>query len=366
MKPSIALIRLGSMGDVVQTMAVLNLFRKILPLCHITWFVESGWAELLEGHPQLDEVVVIPRKKWQKNLLCLRYAVSTCREIKHFYQKIQAKRFHYLFDFHGNLRSGILAGLVPCSRKIGLAPPLSREGSHLFLTDSISLSPWLHKTDRAWKLVETYFGISHSPVEPPLFPSFVKEEKRVRAWLQKLPNAKKILVVHPGVSRAYQIKRWPFSFYQKVLEKVLEFPDLLVLLSYGPGEEQEVRKLSQAIYHPRLVPLDWVFSIGEMVALFRRVDFFLGSDTGPLHLADALGVQTLGLYGPKNPLTYRPYFKGQWIQADQPSCIPCGHKSCKFNQIPSPCMEGITPEQVLQGIEKFFTLKEALPKKSLL
>lgn len=344
----ILMVRLSALGDVIQLLPALRVLRSRFPRAHIGWVVEEGAAPLLKNHPDLDEVVVLPRKRWQRSLRQGKSLFSLLGEIYFFLQKLRSIRYDIAIDFHGNFRSGFLLSLLKVRKKVGFDRTIAREGSFLFLNQRIPVEFNIHKTERYIRLLEKTFDFSVEKIPLPRFSTEELVEETTGKWLATLPSKRHLVVFHPGVSPAYRIKKWNPSFYGQVIRKLSEELDALIVLSWGPGEKELVDEIAGLSGVP-VYPTPEVFSLAQMVSLFKEMDLFVASDTGPLHLATSLGKAVVGLYGPKPPEIYRPYFTGEALIEPCLPCVPCNHKSCLYKEAFSPCMAALSPERVFQA-----------------
>jgi ADP-heptose:LPS heptosyltransferase len=153
-----------------------------------------------------------------------------------------------------------------------------------------------------------------------------------------------LVVLHPGTSRFGAFKQWPVDRWGRLARALAHEMDARVLVTWGPGEEDAARDVAWLSDHRAICPA--TRTLHDLVALIRHADVFIGSDSGPTCIADALGVPTVALFGPKDPRVYGPRSARSRVVRCHADCSPCGRRSC-----PDPiCMTGITPEQVLESV----------------
>lgn len=215
-----------------------------------------------------------------------------------------------------------------------------------FLTHSLRLPPQLHIADEAWALVSALLQLVGVPVPSPAWPGFpTTPDEDARAWEVAARLPRPLVVLHPGSGAA--LKLVPASTWAAVVD-ALHRHGVAVALAAGAGErslQAEVARLASA--SPALLP---ALSLGELAALLRHADLVLGVDSGPLHLATALGRPTVRCYGPTSPSRFGPWGPGgphAVVTVDLP-CRPCGNLErppCGARGSP-PCLLRISARQI--------------------
>ncbi len=343
-KKKILIIRLSALGDIVRVLPALAALRRAEPEAHIGWVVEERFADFIAGHPDLDEIIILPRKDWSrraKNPLRLPgAAVAAVR----FFRALRKKNYDIAIDFHGNLRSGIVTRLSGAPRRIGFDKPRAKEFSHRFYTDRFAPPLGAHRL--MWNmLLLSVLGIDGSRVEwrlPPL-----EEERRLaRGFLDGLGSGGPFTVIHPGVSGFGSYKQWPAERFAEVARLLVETRGGAVVLTHGPGEEELCRRIARdsgerAFVAPKM-------NLRQLTALLREVDLFVSADTGPMHIAAAAGTPVVAIFGPKDEEFYGPL--GSWseaVSADVP-CRPCRKRHCD-DPI---CITEVSVGMVMNAIKK--------------
>jgi heptosyltransferase-1 len=287
----VLLVRLSAIGDVIHGLPVLNALREAMPDAFLAWVVERRAAALLDGHPALDALVVAergwlwhPRQVWQLR--------RTLRQL----------RPEVAIDLQGLARSAIAAWLSGARRRIGFGCEKGRELSP-WLNNELVRSTRQHIIDCNLELLRP-LGIENPPVRFNL-----PEKEQDRAWADRWLAEQALstggfALINPGAG--WPSKRWPPERYAAVaaaLGRNWQLPS--VVLWAGQEERQWAEQIvagsqSQA----RLAPPT---SLLQLAALCRRARMFIGSDTGPLHLAAAVGTPCVGLYGPMPAERNGPY-----------------------------------------------------------
>ncbi|MEW6443342.1 MAG: lipopolysaccharide heptosyltransferase I [bacterium] len=343
--PRILLVRLSAVGDVINTLPALAALRQRLPRAHLAWLVEDGAASILEGHPLLDDLIVFERRRLGRALKRISLWVRAPEPILKLRRQLRRRRFDLLLDFHGNLRSGVLGSLAEAALRIGFGRRDSREGNFLFSDFHVSLA------ERRIHRVEKHLALLRPLGIRPGAPSYclhVPQAARdfaadyVRARLQE-PH-RPLVVLHPGTSAFGAHKRWPAEHFARLAEGLVERVSAQVLVTHGPGEIELARQVAEQSRHQVLMPE--TASLQELAALIERASAFVSADTGPMHLAAALKVPVVALFGPKDPVIYGPYGTASRVLLPPLDCSPCGSRRCPD----APCMRSIHPERVLDAV----------------
>jgi len=347
---SILIVRLSALGDVVHVLPSLAALRRAFPTAKIGWVTEEGAATLLEGHPHIDRLHVVPRKTWIRDLgrgAVLQPMGALRRKIA----ELRAERYDVALDFQSNFRSGLVTWLSRARRRIGQPAPLSKEGSRWFFTDVAPAIPFeAHKIERNLNLLAP-LGIDTRPARGVLASG---DARSLRTLLPENGERRRV-VLHPGVSPAGAVKAWRPDRFAQLGARLIE-SGYEVFFSWGGATERlQAEHLVEAAPGARVLPET---TLRQLVELLRAVDLFVGVDSGPLHLAAALGTPALGLYGPKHVSTYGPYWPGGHVVAADYPCSPCRVRRCPRPEVThvqlangrsapiSPCMDTISVDAV--------------------
>jgi heptosyltransferase I len=280
------LVRLGSLGDVIHALPAASALRDAFPEARIDWLIEPKWRRLLEGNPDLTEVISLEKKSAGG-------LITTVR-------KLRAAHYTCAIDFQGLYKSALPAFASGALRRIGFPSTYARESfASLLYTDRIN-PRGAHKVDHNLTLAEAAGARSSSP----RFPLTLRpeDEKQVVQELAR-HNIADFYVLNPG--GGWRSKCWPPERYGELHHRLAMQNGWRGMISFGPGEERLAQELVSAAGSrpPVAVPL----SLGPLLALLRRAQFVISADTGPLHVASALGTPVVGLYGPTDPARNGPY-----------------------------------------------------------
>lgn len=288
-EPRFLLVRLGSMGDIIHTLPAASALRDAFPEARIDWIIDPKWSRLLEGNSDLSGVIEFDRKN-------MRGMTATVRALR-------AARYSCAIDFQSLYKSAILAFLSGAPRRIGFERRYAREGlASLFYTDRVR-PHGAHKVEHNLTLVES----AGARKTPPRFPLVIHLEDDDRAARELAGCAiREFFVLNPG--GGWRSKCWPAERYGELHRKLAACYGWSGVVTFGPREEELAERVVRAggDHPPVAIPL----SLGPLMAVLHRARFMVAADTGPLHLAAALGTPVVGLFGPTDPARNGPYSPG--------------------------------------------------------
>ncbi|MBN1866730.1 lipopolysaccharide heptosyltransferase I [Candidatus Sumerlaeota bacterium] len=348
----ILIVRLSAIGDVIHALPCLHVLRTAFPKARIGWLVEELSAPLLAGHPEIDDLFTIPKKRWRAHPLR-----PSIRAEKHeFYSRLRNGRWEVAIDFQGLTKSAWAAWRSGAPRRIGFAGEDGRELSKWFATERVLPDPARpHVIDRNMALLRP-FGLDSQPVEW-RFPDFSTERAHLAEFFDRIgigPQGRYIALC-PGAG--WETKRWPVEHFARLSQRIAEAAarnpsvGLPIVLVWGPGEETLCREiLSLAALDPGRLVLAPATRLRELAALLERAAVVVGGDTGPVHLAAALGVPVVGIYGGSDPVRNGPWGERHRVfLSDSVPCVGCWRTRC--NRTPHlECMTTIRPETAFEAV----------------
>jgi lipopolysaccharide heptosyltransferase I len=279
----IALIKPSALGDIVHTLPVLSALRRRYPQAHITWVVNRSYESLLRGHPDLDATLPLDRAAMKAGLM--RAALCYSR----FLRTLRGQRFDLAIDLQGLFRSGLITAATGATRRVGLAS--AREGAVWFYTDVVPVTNFasLHAVDRYW-LVAQALGASDGPK---CFRLPIAEADRRWAADALGGNPRPWLVL--GVGSRWMTKRWPPRHFGALARKAYECFGGTVIFIGGRDEKVLARKTAALLSGP-VRDLTGQTTLPQLTAVLASADAVVANDTGPLHLAAALGRPVVAPY----------------------------------------------------------------------
>jgi len=321
------LVKLGSLGDIMHTLPAVAALRDSFPGARIDWLVERKWAALLEGNPDLSEVVALDRGSWN--------ALGSC------VGRLRATHYTCAVDFQGLYKSAILTFLSGASRRVGLAWQLAREGGAALFYDQRVTHFAGHRVEQNLALAERAgartTGGHRFPLRTP-----AGAETAVATWLTA-SALREFFVISPG--GGWRSKCWPPERFGELFRELAR-RGWRGIVNYGPGESE----LAQAVCRAAAPAEPLLFSrdLAQLMAMLRRARIVVAGDTGPLHLAVALGTPVVGLYGPTDSRQTGPYCATDIVVCN----VPPEETTYKRGNHYTAAMLSITVEQVLAAVDK--------------
>ena len=334
MAPSrILLIRTSALGDVVHALPVLTALRRNLPHATLGWVVESSMAPLLEGHPDLDELLVVSLRTWRRQL----HHRNTWVAMRDFFVGLERFAPELVLDLMGNHKAGALAALTLADRRVGVARSSRREpSSAIWINESVQ-PQGPHGVDRALAVLSAL----DLPNEPADFGGSKLLRDEPAEALEKLAAADgPRILIQPGAG--WGNKRYPTERLGQVARLLESELGLRSWVAAGPGEEDlagDVVAESAGSAEALVAP-----SLAFLATFLRRSRLVIGGDTGPIHLAHALGTPVLCLMGPTAPETNGPYGDSEaalWRE------LPCSFCHKRFDEAKL-CLTDLQPAEIVE------------------
>ena len=301
----ILVVRLSAMGDIIHAMPAVAALRAALPSVAIGWLVEERWAGLLcaaysarsgmpsPQRPLADNIHTVDTKRWRNALL----SGETRRGFLASISELKRQRYDVAVDFQGLLRSSILMRLSGTRVRYGFARP--RESAASWFYTSAIAAQGTHVIEQNLSLAQAVAN-TRLKLAPAEFPRDEEAERKIESELAKR-HIGKFAILNPGAG--WGAKQWPTDRYGEVAKQLSE-SGVTPLINYGPGEENLAAAVEGASGgSAQRISL----SLGELIALTRRAALFIGGDTGPMHLAAALRVPIVAIFGPTDPVRNGPF-----------------------------------------------------------
>jgi lipopolysaccharide heptosyltransferase I len=335
---SIVVVKLSAIGDVLHGVPAAVALKRAFPAAAIGWVVEGRAADVLAGHPAVDHLFRLPRG-W----------LTAPRSVLALRRQLRAFRADVAVDMQGLLKSGVASWLSGAAMRIGPAPPVSREHAWLAYTHQVRPTA-AHVVDRNCQLLAP-LGIQ---VPQPTFdmPDWPVSRLRMRQWVASLRLPRPPVVLNPGAG--WPSKLWPierFAATARGLHRRHGQP--VVVVWGGAAERQAADRIAADSFGAAIVAPDT--SLQDLGELCRLAALFISSDTGPLHLAAAVGTPCIGLFGPVPAARNGPYGP-QHACAEPPAVLRPKWEDRKRDTF---AMTGITVEQVLAAAESALARSQA-------
>ncbi len=333
----ILFIKPSSLGDIVHAMPTLAAVRRAHPGATVGWLVKRQWAGLVERIDGVDHLWEVEpgMKGWLSLVPALR-----------------ADRFDLAIDLQGLFRSAAMGRLSGAPERIGFAN--AREGSPWLYTKRVPVPhPNMHAVDR-YLLVAKALGADERPAEFKFRIPHRDRETVDRALRQAGWTAGERLVA-VNVSARWPTKRWPIASFAALSDLVVQRGIGSVLFIGGPNERAEVAQV-RALMKARSLDLCGALPVGLLPALLGRADLLITNDSGPMHVAAAVGTPVAAMFGPTSPLRTGPYGADHAVLMHPVPCSPCFSRTCS-NPKHLACLTDIT-------VDRAFSVVASLPRRS--
>jgi heptosyltransferase-1 len=301
----ILIVRLSAMGDIIHALPAVTALRNTYPDATIGWLIEERWSELLctlrtprsgprsVERPLVDRVHAVDTKSWRSSPL----SANTIGHILVGVSQLRAPRYEVAIDLQGAVRSAIMARLSKADVVYGEAQPRENAASIWYSRQVIVNGT--HVIEQNMSMVE---AVVRTYLDLPAvdFPRDQTAEAHIDQLLHSA-NASTFAILNPGAG--WGAKQWPPERYGEVA-MALATQGVMSFINFGPGEETLAHAAESS---SRGTAKTVCCSIAELIALTRRASLFIGGDTGPMHLAAALRIPVVGIFGPTNPARNGPF-----------------------------------------------------------
>ena len=337
---NILIVKLSAIGDVIHTLPSLAALRKLYPEANITWVIEDASSDLIFDHPYLDRVIVSHRKQWINDLKEGRIT-KPIREIRNFINDLRRQPYDLVIDFHGLIKSAAIVLLSSGKRKLGYDS--MQEFSGLFLNEKIPEDMNKHAIDRYLDFLR-YLGADAKEPEY-LIPIGEENINRVEEYLQRNNIDKNDSFVAVSPVALWDTKLWADEKFAGLCDRIAE--ELKVSVVFTGSERGKLEHIQSRMRAPS-VNMGGKTTLRDLAYLYQRSSLLITTDSGPMHLAAAMGTPVIALFGPTDPSRTGPYGKGHVVIRRELSCSPCFLKKCDSME----CMSGITIEEVFNTVRE--------------
>jgi len=329
----VALVKLSALGDVIHALPVARALRRAYPDAELSWLVEAREGAVLREHPDLDHVIPVDTRGWRRRHRAAG-AGSFWSGVRALRGQLRSRRFDVAVDAQGLLKSGLITRLTGAPVRVGFGAARCKERLSALFTNRHVIPPpgAFHVVDQNLALLGA-LGVAAGAPEF-LIPPRPDAQRRMDEFLVEAgwKPGDRLVALNPGAGQPG--KQWAPERFAAVGERLGAEAAARVLLLWGPAESHLARQIAlgtrgagSAAARPLLAPPT---DLDELTALLRRAHLMVAGDTGPLHLAAALGTPALGLFGPTSAARNGPY-----------------GPRCRGLQSPDGTMGGLTPEVVL-------------------
>jgi ADP-heptose:LPS heptosyltransferase len=324
-EPRFLVVRLGSLGDIVHTFPAVAGLRSSFPLAEIIWLTHPRWANLVASSNLATEIWPVD----SRDLANVRQTIA----------KIRAQSWDAAIDYQGLWKSALLPFLAGVPKRIGFSSESIREfGVPVLYTDRVQAHA-AHIADQNGEL--SLRAGAQNAVGPVQLKVSDSDRRRVSSDLTAA-NIGNYVVLSPG--GGWRSKCWPPERFGELCRKIREDLNLRCVINYGPGEESLAAAVKSASAHAD--PFLYDGELGQLMALLQGARCTVGGDTGPLHLAIALGTKPVAIFGPTNPARNGPYPPQPFVLRD-----PAASTTHKRETRTNPSLLKISVTQVFDAVK---------------
>lgn len=355
----ILIVRLSAIGDVLHATSIVHNLRRIHPDCHITWLVSPPADGILKDNPDIDRLIIWDRRRFDKAFAQKKFGMAL-RCLREARTMLKTYSFDIALDIQGLFLSGLLTCLSGAPRRIGIRE--RHEGNFLFMTEMAPAIQSRHKIHRYMTALAP-LGIRAEDFRPGLILQ-VPELRQIwgkRFWHRlgvEIGNpARPLLLVNTRTT--WPDKNWPAENFGHALAPLAE--SVQIVFTGAPEDIPYIKRSQQAMGRPSL-SIAAKTSLAELAALFLHADLLLTGDTGPLYIAEAVGLSTLSLWGPTHPGIYGPLTAGHHFILSPHTCTACCKTKCRHKT--NACINAISVETVTEKLKHLLYGLRTLPQPS--
>jgi heptosyltransferase I len=328
----IAIIKPSALGDIAHALPIATALRYRFPHAELSWIVNKSYASLLEQHPDLDDVIVYDRQRMKQDWFAgLDY---TARFLRH----LRKRHFDLVIDLQGLFRSAMMVQASGAQWKLGLAS--AREGARYFYNAVLPDDLWnMHAVDRYWLAMD---ALGYTGPKQSKFPNLDAERNR---WLAKLAAMPRPWVMM-NLGTRWETKRWPVKHFAILGQHAHLTSGGSTILVGGPEEAVWAGEFVRH-WDKHVASMVGQTGLRDLVALLSLADVVVSNDSGPLHLAVALGKSVLSPFTCTSSIRTGPYGQPGGAVATSVPCAASYVKTCSHMS----CTQELTPERLLPALD---------------
>ncbi len=329
----ILVIKPSSLGDVIHALPFLKAVKDTFPDSGIDWIISRNLQDILDANPLINELIVIDKDSW-KDIMNLR---RTSREIYNLKKTLKEKHYDMVIDLQGLLRSGVISLFTSSPLRIGFDN--AREGSKHLYNKRVSVNMISHAVDKNLEVAKA-IGAEVKGIE---FPLYVDESVREKAK-SLISDIDEYIIIFP--SARWHTKRWPIENFASLISGL----SIQCIIAGSRSDRLMAQRISELSTKTPL-NLCGKTDLKSLAALISDARIVISGDTGPMHIAVALDVPVVALFGPTDPMRTGPYGwqdnKNLTVIKSNTPCSPCFKKRCKDPF----CMSSISVEMVMKEVK---------------
>jgi heptosyltransferase-1 len=329
------------MGDLIHAIAAVSALRAALPACKIGWVVEKRWSELLcasgfsfrgersQERPLVDDLFPVDLRALRSNPV----SPAIWKEMRGCFAELRAAGYDHVVDIQGAIRSALIARLSGAAESWGESNPREAPAA-IFYRHTVPVSG-SHVAQQNLVLISAVAGIRLDYCAP-----LLPRDAGSTRWCGQvlIDRGSGFCILNPGAG--WGAKCWPPSSFAEVARRLADV-GVRSLVNFGPGEERLAREVVESSDGAAEAIS---CTVSQLIALTRRAGLFIGGDTGPMHLAAALGVPVVGLFGPTNPERNGPWGTSSIVLRSQQSATSYHHTAR-----PDRALQSVSPAEVARA-----------------
>lgn len=337
----VLLVKLTSMGDLIHALPAITDAAQAIPNIRFDWVIDESFQEVAQWHPNVDRIIPSAHRRWRQNYR------QHWGEIKHFTKQVRAKRYDLVIDGQTNLKAALVTAITR-GTKCGFDKASAREyPAHWVYSRKI----FHDKQDHAVTRLRSLFAQALGYAMPTTAPDFGIDRSRLVKPELKLPE-RYGMFVH---NASWETKLWPEAYWQQLLQLATQAGQHILLPA---GNSDELARSQRLAEHQALVTALPKLPLSQIAYLLAHAQSAVCVDTGLSHLAAALNVPTVTLYGATDSGLIGATGLNQQHLQSRFACAPCYRQRCYFQGVSSvkpACFEELTPQRVWQLLPKTFT-----------
>lgn len=340
----ILIVRLSAIGDVIHSLPAVSCLRKRFPDAVISWVVEDKAADVILNNPILDKVYVVPKKKWKQRGFSFQNIKEFCSLIK----EIRSDGYDIAIDLQELFKSGIITFLSGAKRRIAHAG--TREFAEFFVNEKLPA----HDIFDPKKLIiqrylepAAYLGADINNIEFSLPPATDETVTKVDKLFKQVDTSKPVIAFSPAT--IWPTKHWIESYWSELLD-LLSSNNTVIFLGSN-NDTAMIQRIIDNSTSQNIVSFAGQTDLFDLMEIFRRTDILVAPDTGPAHIANAVGKPAIvTIFGPTSHKRSCPVGEQHNSVSLDLACQPCFRRKCNRSENQMVCMKGIKPETIFEII----------------
>lgn len=327
----ILVIKLRAVGDVLLSTIVTKNLRLAFPSSRIEYLTEPPSVDLLKTNPFIDDVMVYDRSRMSGLGLI---------------QRVRGKEFDLVIDLFGNPRTALITRLSGARYRVGFR---FRGRSYAYNIPVPPRGGDVHNTQFNLDAIE---AIGVDIQDRNIYFHVTPNDDEVVGAVLKSEGLAGKFIAGINAGGGWYTKRWVLERFARLADLLIEQYKASVILLWGPGQKSDVESIQSMMKHKAFIPPET--TLLQLGALLKRCSILISNDSGPMHIAAAVGTPVVGIYGPTNPILQGPYGSRHVVVRNETlECLGCNFTRCPIGH---PCMRELSVDDVLNGVKRL--LKE--------